>query len=85
MITKNDQFADSKDITLRDVVVHMQNMEQRLSSKIDENTQRINENTHAIQNLEIRIDVLKEDLTATIKDTIKIRKHVGIASVDDDD
>lgn len=93
--------AKGKDITLRDVVVHMQAMEQRLSSKIeintkkiDENTEKIEENTHSLaqntsglhqntvatRDLINRVDALEEDLVAVIKDTVRIRKHVGIAT-----
>ncbi len=106
MTKADDTTIDAvKDITLRDVIVHMQHMEQRLTAKIDKNSQDIqvntqdirantraiernslgiSENTAAIQDLGLRIDALDEDLTATIKDTIKIRRHVGMVSVDEE-
>lgn len=69
---------ESQDITLRDVITHIQavrnevrDMEKRLSKKIDANT-------NAIVTLTQRIDALEEDLTATIQDTVKIRRHVGM-------
>ena len=92
-------IGDAKDITLHYVIVHMQHMEQRLSAKTDDTERRlslkiagvknglsakIDANTHAIQDLTLRIDALEEDLTATIKDTIKIRRHVGMVSVDEE-
>lgn len=87
---------EDQDITLRDVVTHiqavrndMQNMEKRLSKKIDNNSSKIDGNTKNIlslkQDMQIlethltqRIDALDEDLTATIKDTVKIRRHIGM-------
>ena len=94
MVKSTGQNTGDTDITLRDVVGHMQSMEQRLKNemqvmekrllaKIEENTKGIVKNTEAIQALGVRIDVLDEDLTATIKDTIKIRQRVGMATVDD--
>ena len=87
---KNDPTGDAKDITLHDVVVHMEYMEQRLSSeikslssKVIKNSEDIKANSAAIQSLEIkftaRMDALEEDLVATVKDTYRIRQHVGIA------
>jgi len=89
MATKNHQARKGR-ITLRDVITHIQGVEQslsakidgvdrRLSAKIDNNTRAIEGNTMDIRDLRIRIDALEEDLTATIKDTMKIRRHVGIA------
>ncbi len=83
-----------KAITLRDVIVHMNNIEQRLSAKIGENTQGIKENTVSMHRLEGRVDVLgenlttrmdalEEDLTAVIKDTMKIRRHVGLVNAEE--
>ncbi len=91
-----------KDITLRDVVVHMEYMEQRLSSKIDdvdkslsskidgveknlssridENTRATEQNSRDIRDLRLDVNALGEDLVATIKDTVKIRQHVGMTS-----
>ena len=83
------QRKDGKDISLRDVVIHMTGMEQRLSAEItsirkatESNTKEIRANAVAIQDvketLTQRIDALEEDLTATILDTVKIRQHVGM-------
>ncbi len=91
----------TKRLTLRDVITHvqgvkselsteMQNMEKRLTKKIDANTESIGHNTRGIRglhqrvdvlekNLTDRIDALEEDLTATMKDSVKIRRHVGMA------
>ncbi|MSR87109.1 hypothetical protein EXS70_02965 [Candidatus Peribacteria bacterium] len=79
-----------KSVTLRDVVVHMQGMEQRLTKRIDGVDVRVsrvdigltkldNRLTEVEERLTTRIDALDEDLTATIMDTVKIRKHVGMA------
>ena len=86
--------TDGADITLRDVIAHIQSvksefqaglkdlrsemkdMEKRLSTRIDANTV-------AIEVLTVRVDALNEGLTATIKDTIKIRQHVGMAVVEE--
>lgn len=83
-------------ITLRDVVVHMEHMEQRLSSEITgvkadvrglkadvtglkTDVQGIKvEMKQMERRLTQRIDALDEDLTATMKDTLRIRKHVGM-------
>lgn len=68
-------------------------MEQRLSRGIETNTKeivavehrlsaKIEVNTRAIQDVKVtlteRIDALEEDLTSTILDTVRIRKHVGM-------
>lgn len=90
----NSTAGNPQDITLRDVIMHVQNMQQqllsniedvelRLSSAIAENTKGIAENTSAIRKLSIRIDTLEEDLTATITDTMKIRRHMGMAVPDE--
>lgn len=102
---KNDRLKGStKDITLRDVVVHMEymeqqlssdmkGMEQRLSSRIEKNTVDIQANTVALHNLdqrltgridslEVSITALGEDLTATMDDAFRIRKHVGMVTRD---
>ncbi|MBI3336334.1 hypothetical protein HYZ98_02080 [Candidatus Peregrinibacteria bacterium] len=67
-----------KDITNTVLLEHMQGIEQRLSKKIDANTKSIDVNTKSIAHLTERIDALDEDLVATIQDTVKIRKHVGM-------
>ena len=87
-----------KDITLRDVVVHMEYMEQRLSSAIDDVkknlsltiedvehglSSKIDQNTKEIRDLRLDVNALGEDLVATIKDTVKIREHVGMAGSDE--
>lgn len=93
MSPKIKRHKNVKDISLRDVVMHMTGMEQRLSRGIETNTKeiaaveqrlsaKIETNTRAIQDvketLTRRIDALEEDLTATILDTVKIRQHVGM-------
>ena len=84
-----------KSITLKDVVVHMQHMERRLAKRVDTVEKKISlridnaeeKLTQRIDDVEVgltrRIDALDEDLTATIKDTIKIRRHVGMAVPED--
>ena len=91
-------------ITLRDVVVHMghmgqrlttemKNMEQRLTKKIDDVDAKLSRRIDSLDAglnsrmdiLEERIDALDVDLTATIKDTIVIRRHVGMPYPKDDD
>ena len=87
----NDDSAtgDQNDITLRDVINHMQHMEQRLSGQIKENAQGIKQNTQAIADLNVsindrmdqldrRINALDEDLTATIEDSIKIFSYISL-------
>ena len=84
---------DDQDITLRDVITHIQavrndmgGMEKRISKKIDANAEAIAENKKAIvenkeeiQKLGRSITSLGEDLTATIQDTVSIRRHVGMS------
>ncbi len=70
----NQSKGDAKDITLRDVVVHMEHMEQRLTSKIDEVDQRLSSKIEGVdQRLSSkldgvghRIDTLELNLTARI-------------------
>lgn len=80
---------DDNGITLRDVVIHMQHMEQRLSEKIDANTVSIRLLKIEVYDLKTkvndledtftsRMDALDEDLVATMKDTMGIRKFVGM-------
>ena len=66
-------------ITLLDVIIHMQAMEQRLAAQIMQNTKDIKANTEAIHILTECVDALNEDLTATMKDMIHVRRHVGMA------
>ena len=78
------------EITLRDVILHMQHMEQRLMTLISANTTAIQKIDHRLTarmdkleyNLTIRMDALEEDLTATMKDTFLIRQHVGLSTED---
>ena len=101
MATKRP-IGRERGVTLRDVVVHMQHMEQRLSKDISTNTAAIQKVERRLTNVETgltgvgsrlneveerltaRIDALEEDLTATIRDTIKIRQHVGMAVPEDE-
>jgi len=80
---------EPKDITNTVLLEHMHGMEQRLSKKIDVNTKSIDANSKSIKglaqcmdtletHLTERIDALDEDITATIRDTVKIRRHVGM-------
>lgn len=96
------RLSGKKGITIRDVIVHMQHMEQRLLKGIGESTSGIVANTIAIRNVEkrlanvetelietrehltARINALDEDLTATIRDAVKIRRHVGMAVPDEE-
>ena len=90
---KNNEKRGKRDLTLRDVVVHvghmgqqlsseMKNMEKRLSSRMDGMEKKIETNTTAITDLKKtlteRIDALDEDLTATMKDSLRIRQFVGM-------
>lgn len=90
----NDDNGSAQEITLRDVIAHIQGvkdslelrmdqMESRLSVKIDENTRGIAQNTVAIQNLSVRVQALEEDIGSTMNDAIKIRRHVGMAVAED--
>ena len=79
-----------KDITLRDVITHvtqrftklegdMQTMEQRLRTDMQKMEHRLNVKIDtSTANLTDRMDALEEDLVATIKDTVRIRRHVGM-------
>ena len=99
MKKRSHSTTGKKSITIRDVVNHMQGMEQRLSkgiSNVDKRVDQLNGRidqldhkfTHRMdsmeENLTRRMDALDEDLTATIMDTIKIRKHVGMAVPDEE-
>lgn len=88
MITQRSIDSDGE-TTLRDVIVHMVHMEQRLSARIDANTASIQVLTVHVDTLTKRMDIfekvftermnaLEEDLTATMRDTIVIRGHVGM-------
>lgn len=88
-IPENDE-----EITLRDVLRHMQHGFTRLEGKVDANTKGIEANAKAIEknrlavdklrnDLTARIDALEEDLTATIRDTVQIRRHVGMPVADE--
>jgi hypothetical protein len=86
---------DGKDITLYDVMAHLQgmkvdmrNMEARLSTKIDTqisaSESRLSIKIDTMEtHLTQRLDALEEDLVATMKDTRHIRQHVGIANPDE--
>lgn len=86
--------ATGDELTLRDVIMHMQHMEQRLSAKIEQNTRDITRNDQSICALSVRvdtmeirltqrIDALEEDLVATMKDSLHIRRHVGMTVPDE--
>lgn len=86
MISKRS--SGKKGVTLRDVVVHMSGMEQRLSKRIVGVETRLDGiETHMgdmESRLTERINAFYEDLTATIRGTINIRKHVGMAVPDEE-
>lgn len=78
-----------QEITLHDIVAHIQGvqktmrgMEQRLSERIDVNQKAIHtleENMNSrFDAVDRRFDSLEEDLYATMTDTITIRKYVGM-------
>ena len=82
MAKKNGTKRGTGGITLSDVVVHMEHMEQRLSSRItgteiEMKGMRI-EMKGMEERLTERIDAVEEDLTATMQDTMRIRAHVGM-------
>ena len=83
-MTGGAQKDDGKDITLKDVVVHMQHMEQRLNAKLEEHDKKFDRLQKTMGTLETnltqRMDTLEEDLTATMKETYSIRQHVGMAA-----
>ena len=60
------------DSKINNLDVKIDSVEMRLGTKIEKNTV-------AIEKLSQGIDALGEDLVAAIKDTIMIRKHVGMA------
>ena len=82
-----------KSITLRDVIVHLQHMEVRLTARIDAVEQRVSALESRVDRLErnlttrmdnlerefkASIEMLEGDLVAVIKDTLIIRRHVGM-------
>ncbi len=98
MVTDTTTTGDA-DITLRDVVNHMGHMKQELLGKMTEIQKQLSDEIAShkketrtmgvslherMDDLENRMDALDEDLTATIKDTLVIRKHVGIAVGEED-
>ncbi|MBI1812623.1 hypothetical protein HYR82_02480 [Candidatus Peregrinibacteria bacterium] len=58
---------------------NMDGMEQRLNKRMDGMSLKIDANTVAIQDLSAYVNALDEDLRATTLDTLKIRRHVGMA------
>ena len=77
------------DITLRDILDHIQGvqksmrgMEKRLTERIDRNAKGIEGNTLAIQRLEAhmlrRFSSIDEDIIALGMDIVTIKNHVGI-------
>lgn len=72
-----------KDITLQDVVHHIQGVKNDLQEQMKGMEKRLrtdfkNELKKTESNLTNRIDALDEDLTATMQDTITIRRHIGM-------
>lgn len=62
---------------------HMQGMEKRLRTDFKEDLAELRTDfkrdlKQTEHNLTERIDALDEDLTATMRDTIRIRRHVGM-------
>lgn len=86
------------DITLRDILTHIQGVSMsvrtlegkvdRLEGKVDRlegKVDRLETRLDAgLADLHERIDVLEADLTVTIKDTLVIRRHVGMSAGEDD-
>lgn len=87
-MVKKRSTGKKKGITIRDVVIHMQGMEQRLTKEITANTvaiKYVNSRINDVEtNLVDRIDGLGKDIDVTMMDTIKIRQHVGMALPDDE-
>ena len=86
---------DTQDKSLLDVINHMSHMEQRQGKLIEANTAAIVNVRKGItglngridlleERLTRRIDALEEDLTATMLDTIKIRKFVSMPLPEED-
>jgi len=65
------QFAEVMKVMESHLISRIDDMESRLTVKIDANTE-------AIAVLTQRVDALEEDLVATIEDTLRIRGHVGM-------
>lgn len=74
MVTAS-QSDSAQDITLKDVIIHIQHLGQRLDKRIDDLEER----------LTTRIVALEEDLTVTMHDVMFIKRHVGIPVPDADD
>jgi hypothetical protein len=83
----------SDGITLKDVIVHLQHMEVRLSKRMDTLETEIGglkgnmigfrtSLTHRLDTLEDRLtqrmNALEEDLTETMRGMLVIRRHVGM-------
>jgi ribosomal protein S15P/S13E len=86
--------TDLPDITLKDVIIHMQHMEQRLTKKITDSEQklsaRIDINSRDIRLLSIKIEDLTAhveqldvDLQSTNVAMLTIRQHVGMSMPED--
>ena len=81
---RNDSNS-GKEITLRDVIFHIQGVQSTIRSmekEIRSNMKAIKANAIAIKHLEDsmnqRFDALEEDLIATTMDTMEIKKFVGM-------
>lgn len=86
MVKKSGVNGNGTDITLQDVVVHVEHMGQRLSSEVKQLSsemknmeKRLSSRMDGMEKrLTEHIDALDEDLTATMQDTVRIRAHVGM-------
>jgi len=81
--------ATKKDITLRDVVRHIQGVKQGLQKEIRELRGEVKEVNGNLHGLERRVEegfreakehreAPQEDLVATMRDIVSIRRHVGL-------
>lgn len=88
----NTTAGRSKRLTLRDVVNHTTHMAQRLSKEMLAMEKRLSTDIQKLdrrmgtveENLTKHINALEEDLIATMKDTVTIRRYVGMAVPDDE-
>lgn len=89
MSPKKNPMHGRKNITLRDVIVHIQAMKGEVLQKIGSLEKRVGGLERKMDGLERRmdgmeerltqrIDALEEDLTATMRDALRIREHVGM-------
>ncbi|NOS68212.1 MAG: hypothetical protein HOO67_07710 [Candidatus Peribacteraceae bacterium] len=84
-MVKKRSSGKKKAITLRDVISHIQGVKSELSTDMQHMEQRLTKRIDDVEsNLMERIDGLGQDIMATAKDSLKIRRHVGMAIPEDD-